>query len=329
MFHSATLKLTAGYLLILMAISGLFSFTIYNIAATELLDRLKDFQVQMEGPAPLPNHRFLSASRADQWQISNRNLMIQLAYINFLILVLGGAGSYLLARRSLQNIEHTHEIETRFTSYASHELRTPLAIMQSELEVALRDQKLSKADMREVLESNLEEVDRLSKLTKTLLMLTKLEHTKLDMEPLDLITITREVLETYDPTGKRIRLVTPKADTYINGNAESIQELITILVDNALKYSNPKIKITIDIKTIQRRGYFVITNKGPAIPKDKLPYIFDRFYRGDESHSSPGYGLGLSLAREIVQVHRGELSVSSNSKDTTSFQFSMPVRKSK
>src|SRR5690606_24862255 len=102
----------------------------------------------------------------------------------------GGVGSYYLARRTLRPIEEAHEAQSRFTSDASHELRTPLASMKTELEVALRDPALNKEEMRELLVSNLEEVDKLTKLSQNLLQLSRLEQENIQLERV----VLREVI---------------------------------------------------------------------------------------------------------------------------------------
>lgn len=332
MFHSAIVKLTAWYLLILMSISLLFSIAVYNVTTNELRDRLTDFQNRFEQPDMFPNsspgQRLFQTFRNDQRETANRNIFWTLAYVNLLILLGGGALSYLLARRTLQEIEHAHDVQSRFTSDASHELRTPLAVMKSELEVALRDPKLSKQEMRDLLQSNLEEVERLTTLSKTLLQLSKLDYASIDFERVDLGIIAAEIVQRYDKNADRILLDQPKAPAFIKANQASIEELITILVDNALKYSKPGSKIKASVSSHGRQAVFVISNTGKGIPKDKLPHIFERFYRADESRTAGGAGLGLALAKEIVALHRGELSVSSNSK-ATEFRVSLPsLRKS-
>lgn len=330
MFHSATLKLTGWYLLILMTTSLIFSLTIYGAATSELQERLNDFQSRFEAPgtAPqTPNHRLFSAFRADQRDQGNRNLMVTLVYVNLLIFFGGGALSYLLARRTLKQIEESHDAQSRFTSDASHELRTPLAAMRAELEVALRDKNLSKTDMRELLQSNLEEVDKLTTLSKTLLQLSKLDYASLDIEKINISILATEVVQRYDKNATRIKLLTPKQPIYINANLASIEELITILVDNALKYSPDKSKISASVSTQGRQVQFIISNSGNSIPRDKLPHIFDRFYRADNSRTTGGSGLGLALAKEIVALHKGELSVSSSNGDKTTFQFLLPLHK--
>lgn len=331
MFHSATLRLTGWYLLLLMSISLLFSLTIYRTATTEVGDRLAEFQSRIEQPgaAPLfdPNHRLFTAFQDNQRDRASRNILATLFYVNLLILFGGGLLSYALARRTLRQIEQSHEAQSRFTSDASHELRTPLAAMKTELEVALRDPKISKAEMKELLESNLEEVNKLTVLSKTLLQLSKLDYENLEIQPVNLSDVTTEVIQRYDKNAKRIKMTLPKKPLTIKGNPASIEELVTILVDNALKYSPEKSKVKIVISQQGKNARLEITNGGKGIPNDKLPHIFDRFYRASESRTDGGSGLGLALAKEIVALHKGELSVSSVSGGDTTFQFLLPIFK--
>jgi signal transduction histidine kinase len=332
MFHSATLKLTAWYLLILMSISLLFSITIYNAATSEIRDRLSDLQQQIEQPSPGgpyfdPNHRLFSAYRNDQRTAANRNLLLTLLYVNLLIFFGGGALSYLLARRTLRQIEQAHEAQTRFTSDASHELRTPLAAMKAELEVALMDKNMSKTDMHELLESNLEEVNKLTSMSKTLLQLSKLDHANIDVEPVTLNTVASEVVQRYDKNASRIKLKLPKAPLVVKANPSSIEELMTILVDNALKYSPDTSPIKVTLSHSGRNAIFEIINEGEGIPAKDLPHIFDRFYRSDTSRTTGGSGLGLALATDIVTMFKGELSVTSTPGKETAFHFSLPLTK--
>lgn len=331
MFHSATLKLTGWYLLILMSISLVFSLTIYNVATSEIRTRLDEYQSNLSKPGMHPgfgqNSRLFSALRHDQRLTAEHNLFVTLMYVNLLILLGGGVLSYLLARRTLSQIEDSHEAQSRFTSDVSHELRTPLAAMKSELEVALRDPKLSKPDMKELLQSNLEEVEKLTTLSGTLLQLAKLDNSKLKKENVDLSVITAEVVQRYDKNMKRINFRTPVKPLKVNANKASIEELLTILVDNALKYSPDKSKIDIRLSQHGKQALFEITNKGKGISPVDLPHIFDRFYRADQSRSTDGTGLGLSLAKKIVGMIGGELSVSSGIDQDTTFRVIFPASK--
>jgi signal transduction histidine kinase len=332
MFHSAVVKLTAWYLLILMSISLLFSLTLYNITTNELHDRINDLQSRIEAPdvSPYaPNHRLFVAYSNEQREETQHNILITLAYVNILILLSGGMLCYLLARRTLHDIEQSHDAQSRFTSDASHELRTPLAAMRTELEVALRDPKLSKDEMRELLQSNLEEVNRMTALSQTLLHLSRLDYASLDFETVNLSTVVSDVIQRYDKNLNRIKFDPPKGQLAIKSNLSSIDELFTILVDNALKYSPEKSKIITKLTRQGRNAVFTITNTGIGISKEDLPHIFERFFRAENySRTDGGAGLGLALAKEIVAMHKGEMSVSSTKNKYTIFTVILPLAKS-
>lgn len=338
MFQSATLKLTGWYLLILLSISIVFSLAIYNIASREVNDRLLQLQAKIEDEGAffnttIPSRLDYVALRNAQNQEANRNLAMQLFYANLVILLAGGAGSYFLARRTLRPIEEAHETQARFVSDASHELKTPLTVMKAELELALRDKNLSANDIKEILESNLEEVNKLSTLSTTLLQLSQFDHTSLEKEEVSLNKITSRVTKKYDKTGKRITFSESTHELPVYGHPASIEELITILVDNALKYSPNDSQIVVTTKAVNNRMRFTITNSGEGIASEDLPYIFDRFYRADtartKNKTTSGHGLGLSLAKRIVELHEGELSATSAAGHDTTFSVELPTIPSK
>lgn len=333
MFESATIKLTAWYLMILMIISLLFSVIIYQVASAEISRRLEELQtgIQQQNTFRANPGFDVGSIRLSQAHEASTNLIVSLIYINVVVLVAAGIGSYVLARRTLRPIEEAHEAQSRFTSDASHELRTPLAVMKTELEVALRDQNLTKAEMRELLASNLEEVEKLSRLSQTLLQLSKLDYASIQKEKLSLETIVRQTADRFDKTGTRIAVTTPKASPIIVGNKASIEELATILIDNALKYSPPDSLVSITIGKRAQKARFEISNGGEGIHADILPLIFNRFYRADASRTGSGkngYGLGLALAKKIVEIHGGELSASSAPGHTTTFTVLLPLASS-
>lgn len=325
MFRSATFKLTAWYLSILVIISLLFSVIIYSISTSEVRTRL-DF-LQKSSRIVINDDRFnFNQFRDDQIHEAEASLVTSLMITNLAIWLAGGIGSYYLARRTLTPIEEAHEAQSRFTSDASHELRTPLASMKTELEVALRDPKLTNEEMRELLESNLEEVDKLTKLSQTLLQISQLDHENLKREKIALDTIAQTVIDRLDKAGKRISLTGKKTHTVI-ANKASIEELLAILLDNAVKYSPDNSLVRVQLVSTKQMSGFEIINDGPGISEDVLPHIFDRFYRADSSRTGgekKGYGLGLSLAKKIVELHSGELTVSSGINQPTTFRVLLP-----
>jgi signal transduction histidine kinase len=261
-----------------------------------------------------------------QVQQARVNLVGSLVITNVCIWFAGGIGSYYLARRTLLPIENAHEAQSRFTSDASHELRTPLASMKVELEVALRDPKLSKDDIRQLLASNLEEVNKLTKLSHTLLQLSRLDHASIDHEPVLLNSAITTVLARFQSSRQRI-IYTDLPPVSVMANQSHIEELLTIFIDNALKYSPNNSLVTLTLVQQKQLSGFDITNTGKGIPADELPRIFDRFYRSDTSRTSgakKGYGLGLSLAKKIVELHGGELTVSSQPEQFTTFRILLP-----
>jgi signal transduction histidine kinase len=320
MFRSATFKLTAWYISILVIISLLFSVVIYSISATEVRSRL-DYDKIPQGMFG-SNYQNLGSFRDMQVQEAESNLITSLAIANISIWVIGGIGSYYLARRTLMPIEEAHEAQSRFTSDASHELRTPLASMKTELEVALRDPNLSEADARELLVSNLEEVDKLTKLSQTLLQLSQLDHDKIKLEDISLNTALKSAIERFNKAEARVTFADEPSKNIL-ANRSSIEELMTILIDNAVKYSPDSTKVKVRIVTRKNLTGFEVSNEGKGISEEDLPHIFDRFYRADTSRTGgkkKGYGLGLSLAKKIVELHGGELAVTSGVNQITTFR---------
>lgn len=331
MFRSATLKLTGWYLIILMTISIIFSVGIYTIASTEVRARLTGLQVNIESDQGNyilpPDHDFLDLRR-QQVQAAELHLAISLFYANVTILICGGAGAYFLARRTLAPIQAAHETQSRFVSDASHELRTPLTAMQMELEVALREKNLSKDDVHEILTSNLEEVNKLSRLSNVLLQISRSENDDIERTPTNISAAIKAVAARYDKTGQRLKVSLPKKPVSVLANDVSLEELLTILTDNALKYSPTDSVVELGLTHDAHWATFTITNAGEGIASDKLPYIFDRFYRASSSRTGqekPGFGLGLSLAKRIVELNRGTLSASSGEQQLTTFTVKLPL----
>ncbi|MDN5275835.1 MAG: putative Histidine kinase [Candidatus Saccharibacteria bacterium] len=327
MFQSATLKLTGWYLAIIICISLIFSYLIYVLSVNEVEVRLENLQsglTQAIGVLPI-------GESAIKGQLSEAGvrIIVSLAYMNAVVIVGGGVGSYLLARRTMRPIEEMHDAQSRFTSDASHELRTPLATMRTELEVSLRDEKITKAELREVLHSNLEEVEKLSHLSEMLLTLSRLEYHKLAKSRLNLRELTEEVVRHINSKKRPITIEGPdKVSVY--GNEAAISELITILIDNALKYSPEGSPIIIRLHERLLQSTFRITNQGPGINEKMLPYIFERFFRADTSRtksSEQGLGLGLAIAKKIAELHDGTISAASKPGEQTTFIVGLPTNK--
>jgi signal transduction histidine kinase len=316
-------------MLILMSLSLMFSIAMYQVASFEVETRLNQFQNSLSQTSNLLPHQMLGLEfRNVQIEEARENLSVELLYVNLLVFIVGGFGSYYLARRSLLPIEKAHEAQSRFTSDASHELRTPLAVMKMEIEMALRDKNATLTDLREILTSNLEEVNKLNKLAQMLLDLSNLDHKKLEISTVNLGKLANNLVKEFKQPTSRIQ-IKPGKGVIINANETAISELIRILINNALQYSPKDSLIYIDVLKTDTQAKFEITNTGPGITEDKLPHIFDRFYRADSSRTDDGqkgYGLGLALAKSIIELHNGEIIASSTPNHATTFTFLVELR---
>ena len=329
LFTSATLRLTGWYLMLLACISLLFSIIVYQVSTGEVERRLSRYQDRSQvliqtTPAIQP----FDSLRSVELKESKGVIIGILIYVNLTVLSAGGALSYLLARRTLRPIEAAHEAQVRFVSDASHELRTPLATMTTELEVALHDPSLKKQEMRDILTSNLEEVQRLSKLSGILLALSSGDRQKITQQPFALNDSIDKVVSRTHQSSERITVQNTHATQQVVGNQLAIEELLIILIENALKYSTKNSLIKIVVSIHDHRMLIQVINDGEGIATEHIPHIFDRFYRIDASRTgNRGYGLGLALARQISDVHNADLSVKSTPNRDTTFSFSLPIFK--
>lgn len=329
LIRSAALRLTVYYLTIAMILSIGFSFWIYNLSTNALEESLRrpPSYIQLLGK----NSRTIyTAFREARLAQSSKKLRNNLVLFNTAVFVLSGVVCYLLARRTLEPIEEAMEAQGRFTADASHELRTPLTAMQSEIEVALRDPKLSKNEAKQLLASNLEEVGKLKRLSEGLL---KLAHSKgnpliLTSVPLDyVVTSAKSQLRTTLKT-KRIKIIENLVPVQVQADKEALGEVITILFDNAVKYSPRDTTITLTVRKHGHYAYLSITDEGAGINPADLPHIFERFYRADNARTKEGqsgYGLGLAIAQHVMHLHHGSIEAKSAGGKGATFVVKIPL----
>jgi signal transduction histidine kinase len=200
----------------------------------------------------------------------------------------------------------------RFVSDASHELKTPITAIKTTLEVALRDKELSPKESRETLVTSLEEVDRLQKLAEGLLALTKISGSP-TLSPNNLAKIVTEAVTIVRPLSqhKNIKIVVKVPDLLVQLEPSGMTRAIVAILDNAIKYSQENSVVKVRTKILNKTIQLVIADPGKGIDAKDLPFIFDRFYRADLARTTTGYGLGLSIARQIVEDQKGTIEVSS------------------
>ena len=335
MFHSTRLKLTAWYLTIIIFISIVFSVVIYVDVNHELV-RFEHFQVtrQQRMQEDFGDLRLPPMSLAVDMQLireARARLVTSLIVLNACIIAGSGVAGYFLAGRTLNPIKEMLDDQSRFVGDASHELKTPLTSLRSEIEVYLRSKKLTLKEATEILKSNLEEVIRLQSLTDSLMELTSFENAGLraTFEKVLLSDVLSEAIKNVEPLAKakKITIVNRSVKMRIMGNDTSLVRLFTILLDNAIKYSNKSKKVILTSSILDEIMYVKVTDQGIGIDNNEIDKVFNRFYRIDKSRNSlavAGYGLGLSIAREIVERHSGTISVKSSGKGST-FTVEFPV----
>lgn len=331
----AVIKLSLFYVLIIMTISVSFSLILHRISYQEInrgLGRqLRTFWEQ-NNINPMSPMADLEKIRQDQINEANKRLTINLIYFNILILVFSSITSYFFAKKTLEPIEKSMEEQNRFTADASHELRTPLTAMKTEIEVALRDKKLNLEEARNLLNSNLEEVGKLESLSNALLKLAKAENINNEFEEVNLWAIInaahKKIQRLSDQKMISIKISpTDKNDNFIiDGEPQSLTELFVILLDNAVKYSPENSEVIVSTENQGEHIVIKIKDEGIGIKESDLPYIFNRFYRADNSRNKEkvaGYGLGLSIAKQIVDMHNGAISVNSKIGKGSEFKISL------
>ncbi len=333
MFKSATFKLTLSYLGVLMVISLLFSTVVYRVGSNNLVFGLSRESQELSIAFPIfngtpyaqPDPRSLIAGRT--------HLLDQLILTNLVVLVAGGLISYVLARESLKPIEETHEQQKRFVADVSHELRTPLTALRMESEVALMDDQATPKELKRVINSNIEEAAKLENLINNLMKLSLLEAGEVQRQftQLDLRQLAKEAIDQLKPqaAAKNIKIKLEQAkntNVFIKGDRDSLVQLIVIFLDNAVKYSPKQTPVTLSIeKSSNNVTSLSIKDKGIGIKPEHLEHIFDRFYRADAARSKDGgFGLGLSIAKLITDIHKANIIITSTPKQGTIVRVDFP-----
>lgn len=218
----------------------------------------------------------------------------------------------------LARLEDAVKRLSRFTADASHELRTPLAVIRTTAEIAARHPR-SEAQYREALAQIIEETERMTRLVEDLLFLARCdsETVEMPMSNIPLKQIVQDVCAELSPLaesknvylGRRM----PEETAFVMGNEPAVRRLVLVLLDNAIKYSNPGGEVRISLHHRGDQVHLEIQDAGPGIAESELPRIFERFYRTPQAReiAQTGTGLGLSLAAGIAQQHRARIEVQS------------------
>lgn len=218
----------------------------------------------------------------------------------------------------LSRLEAAVERNRRFTADASHELRTPVALIRSTAELALRRERNSD-DYRKALRQIEAEAERMTTLTNDLLSLAAADANSVEMPlaPLDLNSLAADVVQENlapaESKGVRVRADLLAKPGVALANDAGIRRLLRILVDNAVKFTQPAGSVLVSTTGGQGKVTLSVRDSGSGIPAEVLPHIFERFYQADQSHGeNSGAGLGLSIAQMIAKAHGSVINVESS-----------------
>lgn len=315
--RSTTVRLALSYLAVIMITSLGFSVLFYRTIMPDSPQRL------MPGTPEIVRQESLN-----YYHYIQRRMLTRLALLNGGVLVGGSFLSVYLARRTLRPIERAMEAQSRFTSDASHELRTPLAAIKAENEVALRKSGLTLPRAKQLLQSNLEEITRLQQLSEGLLRLTSGRH-DMPVQPVWLDEVGNDAMNHVIKLAqaKDIAIEDTVPHVQVLADAQTLAQSIVILLDNAIKYSPAKSTIHMQGKSSGKHILLEVRDEGIGIAASQVSHIFDRFYRADRSRTSQsvsGYGLGLSIAKQLVEQQHGQIAVVSELDAGSTFTIRLP-----
>ena len=246
---------------------------------------------------------YVIVSLREERQLAARNLLVTLIVSGIAIELMVFLVSYLTAEQAIKPVREAYDAQKIFIANASHEIKTPLAAIQANLEAAdVRNNKWIR---------NVEiETTKLAELNGELLNLARTDLTnEVKVEEVDLRTVTLGVLESFEPRlGSKTLKKTLAVPGKLKINMADFSQILTILIDNAVKYSDREISIEL------RPHQLIVANDGATIPADKISHVFDRFYQVDKT--TEGVGLGLAIAKSVAERNHWKITASSNNGKT-------------
>ena len=215
----------------------------------------------------------------------------------------------------LARLDRAFESQRHFLQDASHELKTPLTILEGEMSVALKRQR-SPEEYEVVLRSCLEEIERLTSIVHNLLTLARLDDREIVLQRtrIDLAALACDILEDMQilASQKNIRLsCTARGPVAIAADGQFLRQVLINIISNAVKYTPDGGSVSVAVQPGEKCATVAVRDTGIGIKAEDIPFIFDRFFRVEESRSSEGFGLGLSIAKSIIEAHGGTISVTS------------------
>lgn len=225
---------------------------------------------------------------------------------------------------AVKPVKKAWQQQKQFVADASHELKTPLTVILANNNIMMTHKNNKVSEETQWLESTEEEAQHMKQLIDQMLFLAKSDagNNNIQFSDVDISEIIEGTALNFEPVAfEREILIQTDIDpeVKVHGSSMQLKQLAHILIDNAVKYSSDKSDITIKLKKSGEQITFTVNNFGNEIPPEELEHIFDRFYRAEKSRTTKGYGLGLSIAQNIVESMNGKLTAESNKENGTTF----------
>lgn len=255
-----------------------------------------------------------------------------------LISILAGIGalaaffvaSLWLSNWALKPVKGAWQRQRQFVADASHELKTPLTVILANAGILKSHPEDTVESQMNWVENTEQEANRMRGLVDNLLFLAKSDSPKAEemFAPLQISDLVATTTLSFEPIAfeeHRTLEVCTEPNLAVQGNSDHLKQLVCILLDNALKYALPGSTVTLVLKGGQGQALLSVHNMGNPIGAEEKKHLFERFYRADTSRSEAGYGLGLSIAKAIVDNHKGKISVESDPVQGTTFSVLLPL----
>ncbi len=308
-----------------------------NPAAARLLDTGEQEVIGRTFAQVVRNHQLIELwkqcqesgeERRGLLELSRRGLFLQAIVTS---LPTGDSPGYLVILQDLTRLRHLETVRQDFVSNVSHELRTPLVSLKALVD-ALRGGAMDDPPTVQRFLNGFEvEVDTLTQIVEELLELSRIESGKvpLRLRPVTAAEVVVSPVERLRPQAERagltLALEVPSDLAPVQADLERVQQVVTNLVHNAIKFTPSGGQVTVSAVEAEGEAVFSVRDTGVGIPADDLPRIFERFYKADRARSGGGTGLGLAISKHIVQGHGGRIWATSIEGRGSTFYFSLPA----
>lgn len=324
LFNSSLVRLTIFYTLILAIISFISDTFTYQAFSSRIGHRFVNF--------PPPQQQIIiEVGRMPAAADIRADLIASLIIVDGLFLIVAALASYWLAKYTLKPIQNAYDKQRQFLSDASHELRSPLSIMHAELENELHKASPSQ---KEILQSSLEEVQRMNNIVNNLLTLSRLDENKITTaakkNTLNLSDTICSVIKRFtnlaNTKGVKIIFDSPTQAINLSIDEELFSHAFSNVIQNAINYNKPNGQVNISIEQQNKQTQIVVQDTGIGIQNADLKNIFERFYRVDKSRSrqTGGSGLGLSIAKSCITTLGGKIYAESEVDKGTKIFITLP-----